>query len=344
MFMPVREVKVYKSRIDRAEINPATYRKLFRFGKDNVEWLAQTFLPETVETRGACLSPVERMEATLHYLADPGYQTTVAEVMGITQPTVSRYVASTLDFISEQHPRWITFPSSNADLARAKELWAEKLGFPFTLGAIDCTHVRIDKPHGRFGDDFINRKNFASFNVQATCDEKCTFTSVDVGWPGSVHDSRIFQTSELHEKVARNVQGSLLGDSGYGIAPYMMTPYSNPNTAAERHFNREHARNRVVIEQAFGQLKRRFPILRYGIRLKLANAPKCIIACVVLHNVAKSLNDADDFGDDEEEEAEDGVEPQAADAPLAVRQIRLQGQQRRQEVTAVLYDRRVQNV
>ena len=96
MFMHAREEKVYKSRINRDEIAPATYRKLFRFNKEHVEWLAETFLPESDETRGGCLSQVGRMETTLHYLADPGYQTTVAEVMGVTQPTVSRYVAGTL--------------------------------------------------------------------------------------------------------------------------------------------------------------------------------------------------------------------------------------------------------
>ncbi|XP_064646190.1 putative nuclease HARBI1 [Lineus longissimus] len=343
MFMRIRQQKVYKNRIDRDEISPATYRKLFRFEKENVEWLAATFLPDTVENRGGCMTPLARMETTLHYLADPGYQTSVAELMGVTQPTVSNCVSSTINSIAEQHPRWIIFPFSDADATLAKERWADKLGFPFTLGAIDCTHVRIDKPGGPFGDEFINRKNFASFNVQATCDEKWSFTSADVGWPGSVHDSRIFQTSELHALVSRNVHGVLLGDSGYGIAPYMMTPFTDPNTPAERYFNREHAKNRVVIEQAFGQLKRRFPILRYGVRLKLDNVPKCIISCFVLHNIAKVLNDADDF-DDEEQEHEVDDQGQEAPAPLAARQLRLQGNQKRQEITNFLYDRHHQRV
>lgn len=185
------------------------------------------------------------------------------------------------------------FPTSNADVTHAKERWAEKLGFTFTIGAIDCTHVRIDKLRDQFGDEFINRKNYPSFNVQATCNENYIFTSVDVGWPGSVHDSRIFQTSDLRDVVSRNVRGCLLGDSGYGISPYMMTPFADPDTPVKRSFNRAHTRNRVVIEQAFGQLKRRFPILRYGVRLKLENTPKCIVACFVLHNVSRFLHDPD---------------------------------------------------
>ena len=208
--MPVREhTKVYKTRVNRDEINRATYRKLFRFDKGNVEWLAETFLPENYETRGGCLTQVQRMQTTLAYLADPGYQTSVAQKLGISQATVSRCVADSLERISARQSTWIKFPVSNADVANTKQWWAEKLGFPVTLGAIDCTHVRIDKPGGQFGDDFINRKNFPSFNVQATCDQNYTFTGVDVGWPGSVHDARIFQTSELHEVISRQMGGFL---------------------------------------------------------------------------------------------------------------------------------------
>ena len=73
MFMHVREKKVHKSRINRYEIAPVMSCKLFRFNKEHVELLAETFLPESDETRGGCLSQVGRMEITLHYLTDPGY-------------------------------------------------------------------------------------------------------------------------------------------------------------------------------------------------------------------------------------------------------------------------------
>nr|CAH7750834.1 unnamed protein product [Callosobruchus chinensis] len=35
---------------------------------------------------------------------------------------------------------------------------------------------------------------YHSINVQATCNADEWFTSVDASWPGSVHDSRIFET------------------------------------------------------------------------------------------------------------------------------------------------------
>lgn len=98
--------------------------------------------------------------------------------------------------------------------------------------------------------------------------------------------------------------GVLLGDDGYGLTPFLITPYRSPTTVEEQLFNKCHSKARVTIEQSFGQLKRRFPILRYGVRLKLDRVATCVTACFVLHNVAKRLNDPDDFLSDEPENAE----------------------------------------
>jgi len=56
--------------------------------------------------------------------------------------------------------------------------------------------------------------------------------------------------------------------------------------ALQRSFNEEQRRARVVVEQAFGQLKQRFAILSSGIRLKPKRASRVVIACCVLHNLS----------------------------------------------------------
>ena len=52
--------------------------------------------------------------------------------------------------------------------------------------------VPIKKPH-EHGDEYINRKGVASPD-HMQCQEE--FTSLDVSWPGSVHDSRIWKNSD----------------------------------------------------------------------------------------------------------------------------------------------------
>ncbi|KAK9687900.1 DDE superfamily endonuclease [Popillia japonica] len=88
-------------------------------------------------------------------------------------------------------------------------------------------------------------------------------------------------------------------DEGYGITPWLLTPYRNPTTPQEIAYNTLHKRERVIIERCFGQLKRRFPVLQHQIRLSIDKIPSVIVSAVVLHNVAKYLNDQ--LPNDEEE-------------------------------------------
>ena len=85
------------------------------------------------------------------------------------------------------------------------------------------------------------------------------FTNIVCRWPGSVHDSFIFCNSALFQMLeTSNASGWLLGDSGYGLRQYLMTPKLNPLTQAEEKYNMAHAKTRVVIERAFGVCKSRF--------------------------------------------------------------------------------------
>lgn len=88
------------------------------------------------------------------------------------------------------------------------------------------------------------------------------FINLVARWPGSVHDSHIFRTSQIQEYLERHhtslEDGIILGDSGYALKPYLMTAYSDPTTAKERAFNRSLRKTRVLIEQVFGRWKRRF--------------------------------------------------------------------------------------
>ena len=83
----------------------------------------------------------------------------------------------------------------------------------------------------------------------------------------------------------------LLGDSGYPCKQYLMTPFPYPSTPSEEKFNKCHAKTRVLIEQTFGILKRRFACLHSGLRTTPAKGCDIILGCVVLHNIGIDRND-----------------------------------------------------
>lgn len=85
----------------------------------------------------------------------------------------------------------------------------------------------------------------------------------------------------------------LLGDSGYPLQPWLMTPFPNECCPSEEIFNQKHRSTRNVIERCFGVLKARFQIIGDSSGY-LHYAPdkicKIIICAAVLHNICKIFN------------------------------------------------------
>jgi len=104
------------------------------------------------------------------------------------------------------------------------------------VGAIDCTHIQINSVGGEDAELFRNRKGIFSINVQGVCDNQLLLRNLVVRWYGSAQDSRIFDNSSLSEDLENGiVPGILLGDSGYGLTEFLMTPIIKNNlTAAEK--------------------------------------------------------------------------------------------------------------
>lgn len=103
-------------------------------------------------------------------------------------------------------------------------------------------------------------------------------------------------------------KGILLGDSNYSLKTYLMTPYLNPRVAHMQRYNTAHCRTRVLIEQTFGLLKRRFSCLHNELRLSPKRARVTVVACCVLHNIGINRGDIISNSDDNDFNAEDVID------------------------------------
>ncbi|XP_049430488.1 putative nuclease HARBI1 [Epinephelus fuscoguttatus] len=105
-------------------------------------------------------------------------------------------------------------------------------------------------------------------------------------WPGSTHDARILRESALYQDFeAGRVTGLLLGDSGYPLKRWLMTPLIAPRTAQEHNYNMKHASTRNIVERCIGVLKRRFHCLHGEMRMHPERVCVVIAAAAVLHNI-----------------------------------------------------------
>lgn len=83
-------------------------------------------------------------------------------------------------------------------------------------GAIDGSHIRIDKP-AEDPDSYINRKQYFSIHVQGTVDHNMKFIDIFIGYPGSVHDARVFKNSTLYNDLHNLCGGKLEKKIGFII-------------------------------------------------------------------------------------------------------------------------------
>ncbi|KAG8173399.1 hypothetical protein JTE90_004727 [Oedothorax gibbosus] len=180
-----------------------------------------------------------------------------------------------------------------------------RCGIPNVLGALDCTLIKIASPGGDTAERFRSRKSTFALNVQTLSDVELSIRNLVVRWPGSTHDSTILDHSYLRAHLEVDLQEKyvVLGDSGYPLRSYLMTPFLNPANIHQRRFNTAQILGRNVVERQYGVWKRRFRCIDSKLRCRLDNAQKIIIATAVLHNIAIGKGDnyaaADDYEDDD---------------------------------------------
>lgn len=116
---------------------------------------------------------------------------------------------------------------------------------------------------------FRYRKGYFLWNVLVICNYTLKMQDIVVRWPHSSHNQTISNNFCVRMKFESEIFGNklLLGEGGYGITKYLITPLTQPNSAVERLFNEPRICFRHRIERYFSVWKHRFPILSPDIRV-----------------------------------------------------------------------------
>ncbi|XP_063953826.1 putative nuclease HARBI1 [Lytechinus pictus] len=293
----LRRERVFRDRTHPLDIyDDSEMLKFYRFSRQGCVHIINRLAPyiEHPTRRNSAIPASLQVFITLRYFATGSMLTNTSIIHGISISTASRTVRRVTLALYQLRNEVIKFPQSIEDLRERQVGFYGVAHFPNVVGAVDGTHVNLlGAPLGEDEYLYVNRKGRKSLNVQLICDHTYKLLNVVARWPGSTHDSRILRNSAIGQRFDDGeLQGILLGDAGYRLEPWLMTPVREPHNNAERAYNRAHCKTRVFIEQVNGQLKNKFRcLLGGGINMSPERASDIIIACCVLFNISKELKE-----------------------------------------------------
>ncbi|KAI7799359.1 putative nuclease HARBI1, partial [Triplophysa rosa] len=186
-----RHERVYQDRSDPLVFGDDYLIERYRFSGDGLRYLCRLLGPKIQHqtARSHALTVPQMVCVTLRWFASGSFLYSVGDAENLNKGTICCTIRRVCLALKSFSNIFITFPGHRRPLYIKEELY-KIAAFPNIIGAVDCTHIRIKSPSGEHEGDYVNRKSFHSINVQAK-------------WPGSVHDSRVFQASPIYERLSQ---------------------------------------------------------------------------------------------------------------------------------------------
>ena len=292
------------------------FRRLLRMNRESFDLLLNVIRNRLTRQNTIlrnCLTPEKVLACGLLRLAHGNSYETIEPALNVGRTTATEACQDVVEALYEMRNEYIKFPTTVAETMRCIETFTDKSRLPNIVGAIDGTHIKIISPRDS-AVDYFSRNQQHDFIIQAVSDGKGLFLDFAAGYPGSLHDARVYRNSSLYQRASNedilrepverigitDIRPYLVGDSAYSISPWLMKPYPEATRdPGEITFNKELSSPRVAIECAFGRLKSRWRILQKRLDSRITFSVKISIACAVLHNFCINVGDEweDDFYD-----------------------------------------------
>ena len=157
---------------------------------------------------------------------------------GVSYGTVEKYTERVIAALLRHEREYISWPDVYERKVISRCL-ARDFGLKGAVGMIDGTQIHFFQRPGVDGEVYWTRKSQYSINLQIVCNDKKEVTWYHTGYPGTLYDSTIIDTSNIvmhHDQYFSKGQ-YLLADAGYAPKAYICTPYRSPPTLYQQLFN-----------------------------------------------------------------------------------------------------------
>jgi len=307
---------VYHRRRDPSQaLSEVEFQQHFRLSKETVYRLVNLLLDDISfpNQRGRPLSPIQQVCLTLNTWAGGNFQRISGYCGGVSLCGAWHAIVRVTHAVCRRKPKFIRMPTI-AEMEETAAKMFHRFKLPnFALG-VDGVQMRLEEAPrglhpGQIAQDFWCRKQNYSINVQAVGDATGLLRDIVVGFPGSVHDARIWKLSDVKLYWESQRRFNIAGDSGYPISEVLVKPFTaqeSGNDRSKRLFNKRLSGIRTVMtENIYGRWKRRFPILKQ-LRYHLENSLNTIIATAIIHNLCILWNDETEVPSDDDDDDDDG--------------------------------------
>lgn len=321
------------------------FRQHFRLSKTSVRWICDELAdhPRLRRLRGGpqSLTVAEQVLCALRFYATGSFQGNIGSesYIGRHQTTVSRCIKDVSIALVDTavRKRWVAFPRTASERAYIKDRFLRRGSITGVIGCVDGTYIGIKAPSKSnrtvLKANYFTRKAHYALNTMVVCDADLRILHIDARFPGSCHDAHVWGKSALrrHFELGHLLDDGdcLLGDSGYPLEPWLLTPVAGhpPAQSPEALYNKAHSSMRSVVERCIGVLKARFRCLQKYRSLHHEPGRAChiIAACAALHNISlaagepePSDNSDDSCGSDDNDDTDDDddVPPALPNPPL----------------------------
>ena len=250
-------------------------------------------------------APVElQLAVFLRKLGSKDNVFSICSRYGIAEGTVLLYCKRIMKAIILHKAEYIKWPTGQ-DREFVNDGFEAIGGIEDIIGAIDGTHFILQNAPQKEKYLYFTRKKRYALHCQGIVDHRGIFISYDVGWPGSVHDAKVYRNSYFYLNRSSLIKGDdfLIGDSAYPLSPFLIKPFSKPNEDQTK-FNRIFSSHRIVVEHSFGRVKNRFGGIKEISVKKISTAINLIDCAIILHNFLELHKDiwVDHNNNDEDEE------------------------------------------
>ncbi|KAF9518944.1 hypothetical protein BS47DRAFT_1288934, partial [Hydnum rufescens UP504] len=230
-----------------------------------------------------------------HFRGSNQHHLNSAHQCNISASTVFLYVDCVTQALGDLSTHFIKWPD-RARQDKIHDAFREQ-GFLGAIGAIDGSLIWFVDVPAVDGSYYYCCKKF--YGV-------CFIFSVyfgdayDIGWPASQNDITVFKKLDIWLEHPKFFEANeyLLADKGYQITPYTIQWFDDVELCSQDEhfnhtaFNKMHASAWIIVEHSFGDLKGRFPALKWMVGKDTCQIYHSIEALMILANIFRTLQDS----------------------------------------------------